>query len=94
MTHLVLAKPSSGQTLADAMRGRSLSAFEQRLIAVLHDPIFQRSDDLRNSEASALAYRRARHLRLDLDASTLMQDPERLLALHECVAIVALKGEV
>jgi acyl-CoA oxidase len=90
VTHLVLAKPSSSDVLADAMRGRRLTAFEQRLIQVLHDPIFQREDDLRTSEACALAYRRVRHLRdrLDLDARTLMGDFDRLLALHEWVALV------
>lgn len=90
MTHLVLAKPSSAQVLADAMRGRRLTAFESRLIQVLHDPIFRRSDDQRTSEACALAYRRVRHLRerLDLDAMTLMQDLDRMIALHEWVALV------
>jgi acyl-CoA oxidase len=90
VTHLVLAKPSSAEILADAMRGRRLTAFEQRLIQVLHDPIFQRTDDMRTSEACALAYRRVRHLRdrLDLDARTLMHDFDRLLALHEWVGLV------
>jgi acyl-CoA oxidase len=90
MAHLFLAKSSTVQVLADAMRGRRLSPFEQRLVQVLHDPIFQRRDDLRTSEACALAYRRVRHLRdrLDLDAGTLMRDFDRLLALHEWVALV------
>lgn len=90
MTHLVLARLSTAQVLSDAMRGRRLTPFESRLIQVLHDPIFRRSDDLRNSEACALAYQRVRHLRerLDLDAMTLMHDFDQLIALHEWVALV------
>lgn len=90
MNSVVSLTDPTARLLADAMRGRSMTAFESRLVDVLHHDIFRRVDNLRPSEACALSYQRLRYLReqMDLDVSDLFADLDRLLALHEWVGLV------
>jgi len=78
------------RVLARELRGRTLGPFERRLIQVLHDDIFRRTDDMRTSEVCALSYQRLRHLneRLDLRIADLFADQDKLLALHDWVTLV------
>jgi acyl-CoA oxidase len=87
----VIAEPdSTDRILGRALRGRKLSPFECRLIEVLHEDIFRRTDDMRTSEQCALSYQRLRYLndRLSLRIDDLVNDIDRLTALHEWVTLV------
>jgi acyl-CoA oxidase len=81
---------SEAGRLGRVLRGRDVGDFERRVIEVLGDDIFRRRNDLRNSEACDLAYRRLRHLnrRLNLKIADLFSDVDRLLVLHEWVGLV------
>ncbi|HEX4478875.1 MAG TPA: acyl-CoA dehydrogenase [Polyangiaceae bacterium] len=81
---------STEAILARAVRGRTVSAFEKRLIDVLHDDVFRRVEDLRPTEQCALTYRRMLHLneRLGLRTDELFGDLDKLLALHDWTSLI------
>src|SRR5262245_5732945 len=76
--------------LARVVRGRASSAFENRIIDVLHDDVFRFVPDLKSTEQCALSYRRLRYLqrRLNLRASDLFGDVDKMLALHDWTCLV------
>jgi acyl-CoA oxidase len=84
------ANPLTEKVIARELRGRTLSSFEKRLVDVLHDDMFRRTEDMRSSETCELSYRRLRYLNkcLDLRIADLFSDLDKLLALHEWAAVV------
>jgi acyl-CoA oxidase len=76
--------------LQEQMRGRALSEFDRRVIAVLRSDLFARREGLTTSEACKLSYERLRYLNraLGLTIPELFSDIDRLLALHQWTSVV------
>ncbi|MGB5811979.1 MAG: acyl-CoA dehydrogenase [Polyangiales bacterium] len=78
------------QEIHGLLRAGTPPAFRRELISLLSHPLFARTEGLTSEGATQLSYRRLRFLgaRLNLRASELASQPEKLFALHDWAAFV------